>query len=848
MVGGVSALGALVTAAGCLLLAARGVWRPPLSLLAGLTLACVAVVLAGTAVDAAVRARAEALLAPASATEAARAAGTIPIATTAQDGKPSTATPLPPAGGTPAAQAARQRLTVRITGDPVTAQDVVLIEARLLSSSANGADVLVVLADGAEPREPERGTEFTAWFALSAPAERGPEALRLRPVSAPLGEVSTPEDALTRQRTALTELFSATARDGAWQADGAALVPGMVAGDRSLQSQELSAAMNASGLSHLTAVSGANVAMLLAAVAAACRALRVPRRLVTPLGLACLGVFVLLVGPDPSVARAAVMGALSAVAVVVGRPRTSVALLSAAVALLVAADPWQISRAAFQLSVLACLGIALGSAPLVAGLRRVRVPRLLAESTAVSVAATLACTPVLVGLNPTQSLVTVPVNVLAAPCAALVGTLGPVLLLLAPLGQAWLAPVILPCRLAASAVAGLGTLASSRGPHVSWPEGWQGGLLAVAACWVVPALFGWALYRAVSARWPAPITARTARSTRPHRGLGALTSLRRLGSAAAAPWRTGGGRTAAPGGGAWLHPYVSRVRRRRWWHRTAWAAALLASVGAGLGAAALGGNASDAGGRVMAGDLVLCDVGQGDATLLVGEDGTGVLIDAGPEDGNVVRCLQHAGVSRLCAAVASHLDADHVGGFPAALKVAPAGRVLYGTAGRTFPVDGATRGKEGDRIDCAPWSVAVVSAPQDAGSENDGSLVVRASDTVGTGIDLLAAGDTETDAARAAVARGVASPERAAVRSPGNTVRVLKVSHHGARNGGTALQEAFAPDIALIGVGARNDYGHPHAETIDSLVALGLRIERTDRDGTVVLHPTDHGVAVSTHR
>jgi competence protein ComEC len=241
----------------------------------------------------------------------------------------------------------------------------------------------------------------------------------------------------------------------------------------------------------------------------------------------------------------------------------------------------------------------------------------------------------------------------------------------------------------------------------------------------------------------------------------------------------------------------------------------------------------------LPGDVVLCDVGQGDAVVAVAESGRGVLLDAGPRDGDVGACLDRAGVGHLCAAVVSHLDADHVGGLTAALERAPADAVIYGTAGRRAPTRTAERGVTGRSVECAPWTVTVVRAP-DAAEENDASLVVRAVTDVGEGIDLLTAGDAEEAAGTAAVADGVAEPS-------GDRTRLLKISHHGSANGGTDLMRSFLPEVALIGVGEDNDYGHPSPKILDALRARSVPVLRTDQDGTVLLRSTDQGLRVVRH-
>ena len=77
-------------------------------------------------------------------------------------------------------------------------------------------------------------------------------------------------------------------------------------------------------------------------------------------------------------------------------------------------------------------------------------------------------------------------------------------------------------------------------------------------------------------------------------------------------------------------------------------------------------------------------------------------------------------------------------------------------------------------------------------------------------------------------------------------VDVLKVAHHGARNGGTALFEALEPPLALVSVGADNDYGHPAPATLRALAEHGSMVARTDELGTVGVGLRDGVLAVSS--
>src|SRR5690606_1119192 len=112
---------------------------------------------------------------------------------------------------------------------------------------------------------------------------------------------------------------------------GAGLLPGLAVGDTRAVSEQLNAAMLASGLSHLTAVSGANCMIVVAAVFWLVSLAGGGRLVRVVLSLLALGAFVVLVTPEASVVRAAVMAALAMLSVLLGRPSAGLAMLSLAV-------------------------------------------------------------------------------------------------------------------------------------------------------------------------------------------------------------------------------------------------------------------------------------------------------------------------------------------------------------------------------------------------------------------------------------------------------------------------------------------------------------------------------------
>lgn len=238
--------------------------------------------------------------------------------------------------------------------------------------------------------------------------------------------------------------------------------------------------------------------------------------------------------------------------------------------------------------------------------------------------------------------------------------------------------------------------------------------------------------------------------------------------------------------------------------------------------------------------LAMCDVGQGDATVLAAGEEAGVVVDAGPDPTLVDRCLRALGITRVPLVVLTHFHADHVAGLPGVLRGREVGAIE--TTGFEQPVDQVEFVRKEAQARGVPVVRAVAGEQRRAGAldwevlwppprpapEPDGpndasvTLLVRSA-----GLRMLMLGDLEPPAQQALLR----SPAAALLRG----VDVLKVAHHGSAYQDPGLIRAVAPRLALISCGADNPYGHPAPSTVAALRAGGAVVLRTDRDGALAV-------------
>ncbi len=228
------------------------------------------------------------------------------------------------------------------------------------------------------------------------------------------------------------------------------------------------------------------------------------------------------------------------------------------------------------------------------------------------------------------------------------------------------------------------------------------------------------------------------------------------------------------------------------------------------------------------------DVGQGDC-VLVSCDGESMLIDAGDNNQGtkIQNYLKKQGVTKLKYAVGTHPDADHIGGLDVILYKFDCGTVMMpdvskNTATYRDVVDTMkqkgyrnTVPEPGDSFKLGDAVCTVLGPEESYEDANNNSIVLKVEHGENS---FLFMGDAEAEA-EADILSGGADVE----------ADVLKVGHHGSRSSSSQkFLKAVDPAYAVISCGEDNSYGHPHAETLNNLRAMGVDVFRSDEQGTIV--------------
>lgn len=261
------------------------------------------------------------------------------------------------------------------------------------------------------------------------------------------------------------------------------LLPGLALGDSSALDPELADQMKAAGLTHLIAVSGTNVTLLIVIVLAFLRKFRISRSWQYAATVSALFGFVVLVRPQPSVLRATAMGLVALAATYSKSNKSPVPALSLAVITLVAFDPWLAVTYGFALSVAATAGLILWVNRIQSFLDKnipKRVPLWVIQILTVTIAAQFAVFPILVALGSPVSLSSIPANMLAVPLAGPAMVLGLLAAIVAPFSLALGTSI---AWVAGCFAQGIAIVAQAFGAitwlTIPWPSGKLGILLAL---------------------------------------------------------------------------------------------------------------------------------------------------------------------------------------------------------------------------------------------------------------------------------------------------------------------------------------------------------------------------------
>ncbi len=583
------------------------------------------------------------------------------------------------------------------------------------------------------------------------------------------------------------------------------------------------------GLTHVLAISGLHVAVVVFVLLRLGALFRLTRERSMDLTMAAMPVYMLATGASPSAVRACLMAMIALALARRHMLKDGLHLLAAAAIAMTAWDPATVEDVSFQLSFAVTAGLLLFTSIMGNAMSWVR-PKALKDALAVGMTAQAVSIPLTVYYFNGFHLLSLPANLVLVPFISFV--ILPLGMASAALGAFWLPLGVVPAAMASYGnrlTEGLVEwLNRSESLGLIWPQ--AGKLWVIAAYW----LLGWTM---------AVLKRRNERRALDETMASGDDETMPLGSESAPPrqrhtMRLGPAALLLLWGGWWVWGYQPAVLDR-------------------------------------SGYVQFLDVGQGDAALIRTGEGKHVLVDAGGtvrfrkpgeewkerrdpyEIGRklLVPLLKQRGVRALDALVLTHLDADHIGGAAAIVRSVPVRAIVWnGTwkkdsaveslfkeaAARGIPIYAASSGMQWEIDDSAALSVLYPAPPEasppDAGksafrlresaeqNENSIVLLLKMYDRrfLLTG-DVEARGETEILSSLSASAAAYAQP-----------IDVMKAAHHGSKTSTSPLWLSWwRPLETVISVGRGNWYGHPHPSVAARLEEAGTRLFRTDRDGEV---------------
>jgi len=564
-------------------------------------------------------------------------------------------------------------------------------------------------------------------------------------------------------------------------ADSAALVAGLAIGDDSRLSKTVSDQFKVVSLTHLTAVSGANCAIVLGAVAFLLLRIPISRRVRIVLSFLAIAGYLALVGPQPSVLRASVMVGVVLLGLYFGRRVHPIDAIALSVISLFLFEPRLSLDYGFALSVLATLGLLVLAPPLAKRLER-KMPSWLALVMAVTISAQIACLPILLVLQPALPVYSVFANLLAEPLVLPITMLGLTACLLSPLlpllaqGISYLASIP-----AAVIIFVAQKLSNAPAATITWFSGITGVVLSVLVTLSFAGLLVFRNKRVKAFSASALI-------------LVGLVFISQNSSVALA-------RSAFYSGDYTL---------------------VNCDVGQGDGLVIR-----------SSGQVAVIDVGREDPAI---DD---CLSNLGIETIDLL-VLTHFDMDHIGGVMGAITGRDVKEAILTSFHDDRPGADFAESAleAKGTPIVRAEKGMTGNLGDFKYQVLSPHRGAPEAEDSNDGSITMLWEDSkiaLFTLADLGEKGQLRLGQEWAGILNS----------GFGGRQVIVKVAHHGSADQLPELYEAISPNLALISVGVHNSYGHPTSRTLGFLDLIGAQILRTDEMGALGISEVPAGLSVS---
>lgn len=227
-------------------------------------------------------------------------------------------------------------------------------------------------------------------------------------------------------------------------------------------------------------------------------------------------------------------------------------------------------------------------------------------------------------------------------------------------------------------------------------------------------------------------------------------------------------------------------------------------------------------------EVIFCDVGQGDATLITSKNWQ-MLIDTGPKNKKVLNCLENNlpfWDKKIEVLMITHGDSDHSGGLEDVKKYYKIEQEIYSKNVKQYDVI---------KNNLITFEVLNPEKKIEIDMDNNqnsiaGILTYRNLSVSSGQVKIFMAADIDIETEQRLIWKKILRPIE-------DQVDILKVSHHGSKNGTSEeFLNILKPKMAIISVGAKNNFGHPNKEILDRLKSKNIEIKRTDLIGEIKIN------------